>query len=236
MRVKLTVAALVLLMAPSAAGQSMFRVDYLTTRMYGETEMGREVGTWTFAPAGYWRVDRQVNGELTTEVVMPGDAPGEGERIEVNHSLGTARRGPLNVMPGERTVELEPTLTRRRTVLPGSPQHRSAEAAIARGEGVRAEFLGQVGLGPLVLQEYRSEFPNGMVINTRRYQFQNGDSIVIEQTVEQTAPDGTPGVQATRVTSAERVAFNEAAFTEAIPRGFRVQDIWERRAMPRPRR
>ena len=44
MRVKLTVAALVLLMAPSAAGQSMFRVDYLTTRMYGETEMGREVG------------------------------------------------------------------------------------------------------------------------------------------------------------------------------------------------
>lgn len=236
MRVKLTVVALVLLMAPTAAGQSMFRVDYLTTRMYGETEMGREVGTWTFAPAGYWRVDRQVSGELTTEVLIPGGAPGEGERIEVNHSLGTARRGPLNLMAGERTLEFERTLTRRRTVLPGSPQRQAAEAALARGEGVRAEFVGQVGLGPLVLQEYRSEFPNGMVINTRRYQFQNGDSIVIEQTVEQTAPDGTRAVQATRVMSAERVAFDEAAFTEAIPRGLPVQDIWERRGMARPGR
>lgn len=235
MRLKMTVAAVALLVASTAAGQSMFRVDYLTTRTYGETEMGREVGTWTFAPAGHWRVDREVNGELTTEVLIPGDRPGEGERIEVNHSLGTARRGPLSLMPGQRTVEFERSLTRRRTVLPGSPEHRAAEAALQRGEGVRAEYLGQVGLGPLILHQYRSEFPDGMVINAWRYQMQNGDSLVIERTIEQTAPDGTLAVQQTRVMSAERVAFDEAVFTQSIPRGLPVQDIWERIA-PRQQR
>ena len=234
MRLKLTVAAIALLMASTAAGQSMFRVDYLTTRTYGGAEMDREVGTWTFAPAGHWRVDREVNGELTTEVLIPGDRPGEGERIEVNHTLGTARRGPLSLMPGQRTVEFERALTRRRTVLPGTAEHQAAEAALERGEGVRAEYLGQVGLGPLVLHQYRSEFPNGMVIDTLRYQFQNGDSIIIEQTVEQTAPDGTPAVQRTQVMSSARVAFDAAVFTDAIPRGLPVQDIWERIA-PRQR-
>lgn len=227
-----TTAAIAALALPSATwAQNMFVVDYTTTRTYGSTVLSSEEGTHTFSHSGYRRVDREVNGERTTEIYIPALGSDEGEKIEINHTLNVARRGPLN-LPTGAPLALEPSATRSRVVPPGTAEYRSALAAQAREEGVPVEFVGLEGHGPLLLHHYRYEMPTPagpVVVDSWRYQFEDViTEITLAETWRGTAPDGTPIAQETSVVSARRVAFDLEAFTGAIPAGMRVQNIWDR--------
>ena len=216
--------------AVSALAQgSMFTVETVSTVTYGSTVVREERNTHMFAPSGFRRIDHEINGEQTTEIVIPGTATSEGEQIFINHTLGAARRGALNMMPGEATLALEPSMTRRRIVRPGTLEYQGAAAARARGGLTRVQYEGQEGFGPLILHHYRAEMPDGVSIDEWRYRFEDGTELPLATTMRGLAPDGTPVVQETEITSAVRTSFDTALFTSAIPAGMRVQDLWERR-------
>ena len=152
------VTALTTLFAPAATAQTMFVVDYVQSRTLGDRVIDSEEGTHTFSPDGHRRTDRLVRGEHTTEIVIPGETLGEGERIEINHTLVVARRGPLNVVPG-RSLARQRSLTRTRPVPPDSPQYRAAQRRRESGQSTPMDYVGQEERGPLTLHHYRDRVP-----------------------------------------------------------------------------
>lgn len=223
--------AVSLLMTGSAWAQThMFLVEYVSTSLLGTEVMAREDGTHWFSTSGHHRTDRVIQGERTTEIFIPDTATADAERIEINHTIGVARRGPLN-LPPEQALELERTLTRRQAAPPGSLQYEAAMEAEQQGLGTVAETLGLEARGPLVLQHERFVFEEEprTVHDSWYYRFPNSmRRIVLESLSRSTTPDGREAVSETRIVSAERIPFDAAIFQSAIPAGMPVQDIWER--------
>ncbi len=182
--------------ASVALAQShMFRVDYIATKTLGATVVEREVGVHTFSPEGHYRVDREIAGERSTEMLIPESTEVEAERIEINHSLGTVRRGPARLMSGT-PLRLEMPLSSMRRSLAGQGRSRvpSAETERVLREGFREQYLGDLGHGPLILRHYRVEFPHGLTRDSWRYRIA-GQEITLALLVRGTMPDGTPAVQ-----------------------------------------
>ncbi len=231
------VTALTTLFAPAATAQTMFVVDYVQSRTLGDRVIDSEEGTHTFSPDGHRRTDRLVRGEHTTEIVIPGETLGEGERIEINHTLVVARRGPLNVVPG-RSLARQRSLTRTRPVPPDLPQYRAAQRRRESGQSTPMDYVGQEERGPLTLHHYRTEFPEmmGMTVDRWDYRFGAGTSeltLQLERTIQQVLPDGQVGVDEMRITNVSEVPFDRSVFTDAIPAGMPVEDLWDGLVVPR---
>lgn len=226
-----TITALMLLASASAAAQNMLRVDYVHSRILGETMIQREEGTHVFSMQGYQRIDRQTGDERTTEIFIPAiNAVETAERIEINHTLGTVRRGPAALM--SRSVGLERQLSTTRA-LPGtsSPEERRPAPPAATAQRMPREvfleqFVGEEGLGPLILRHYRVEFPN-FTRDSWRYELPIGE-ITLAVVSEGTLPDGTHAIERKEIVGATRVPFDIGQFTEPIPPGMRVHNLWER--------
>ena len=219
--------------APTRAQRSMFVVETSTTLTHGPTVVREEKNTHTFASSGFRRVDREINGERTTDVTIPRTASADAERIVINHTLGVARRGPLDMLAEGTALALEPSATRQRAVRPGTLRYQAAMQRRAQGEGTPVQYMGQQGFGPLILHHYRAEMPDGVTIEEWRYRFDDGISeITLASESRGIAPDGAPMVQETSILGVVRSAFDMSLFTEAVPATMRLQNLWERVADP----
>ena len=235
-RMKMAIIALsALLIGSSTMAQSnMFRVAYVATKTLGTTVLDREEGVHTFSPEGFHRIDREIDGERPTEISIPASTEGEAERIEINHTLGTARRGPARMMMFGQPLRMGSPLSDLRTTPLRREGSQSAQTERVLREGSREHYLGEEVQGPLVLHHYRVEFPGGPTRDSWRYRYAGGE-ITVALLIRGTMPDGTPAVQETRILSAVRTAFSTDAFTPAIPDGTRVQNLWELIGSPAPR-
>lgn len=213
-------AAVVLSLASPALAQMAFQVDYVSTVTVDGVILNSETGVHTFLPDGRQRIDREVNGESTSEIYLPATASAGAERIEINHALGFVRRGPAAMMTGRSTVFMERPLGRETRFGPSEP---------APSEGIDEESLGTRAFGPLLLHGYRVAFPDGVVREGWRYVFPNGlDHIELEYSMRGVSPDGTEAETGKRIVESGRVSVSPTTFDNPIPNGMRVQDLWQR--------
>lgn len=208
----------------SAQAQTVIEVAYTTIAQDATGEIQHEVGTYYFGRDGY-RQDRTVNGERTSLLVRG------GQRVEINHDLSIAVRGPTD---GSFSVPmLEPTGSR---VVTGARASAMRERLMERNRQPEAveynynnESLGTRALGPLLLHGVRHTFEP---------RSENGFPRVVENWIY-VRPDGLPeGIEESEtvyttsgdvfwsrvksVVSARRVARDPEMFD--VPDRFRVRE------------
>lgn len=167
----------VLLLSGTASAQAptVIEVTYTTTAQDATGEIQYEAGTYYFGRDGY-RHDRTVNGERTSLLVRG------GQRVEMNHDLNVAVRGPAD---GNFSVPMmEPTGSRvvtggRASAMRERQMRRNPQPEVAR---YNKESLGTRALGPLLLQGFRHTFEPSS---------ENGFSRVAEHWIY-VRPDGLP--------------------------------------------
>jgi len=200
-----------------------------------------ETGVHTIAADGRRRHDRHVqtfdgdgqprlgegNGERTTRLWFP-DGSGSGERIEINHMLGVAQRGPAGARFAPHALE-RPAVDIRR-VSPDSLAFREMMDTVLSGEVAASEDLGARAVGPLLLHGHRAATPatNGWpaeTIDTWYYNLPDGESIVMEVASVATFDDGRAQHTNMRIVRAIRTVVPGSRFS--VPRDLRVQNLWE---------
>ena len=153
-----------------------------------------------------------------------------GERIEINHMMGVAQRGPARARFAPLALE-RPAVDIGR-VSPDSLEFREMLETVRGGEVAASEDLGVRAVGMLLLQGHRSSTPamNGWpaeTIDTWYYNLPDGESIVMETASVATFDDGTTQRTNMRIVSAVRTAVPGSHFS--VPGDLRVQDLWEGR-------
>ena len=182
-----------------------------------------ESGTHTFANDGRQRVDRVVNGERVSRILLPAS----GERIEVNQTLGVGVRGPNYGSFAAPALE-RPGLSPR-PIQPGTDEHGLVTSAINQSGSVGGVSLGSRAVGVLLLDGYRyspSSCPGGSVRCDVELWFYHPESQTHYELIEMvrgvTEADGTNWSVERRVISAARTTVSAATFE--TPAGIEIRD------------
>ncbi len=205
MRFVITASALTLVAASVQAQDVMFHVGYIRTRTLGTEVQVRERGTFTFAPLGHRRVDREIDGERLAEVAIPAIVASDGVLFVIDHNHREARRAPVNVGTGGETSALQ-------------------------SEGELLTHVGEETRGPLTLHHSRSETADGTIVDLWDYRFPDpvvagSRGITLAATWRGTASDGTPEVDERRIQSVVELTFDPDIF-DSVPPGYRAEGVW----------
>ena len=210
MRKYIALAALLGLCAATVSAQEALKIHYEASGGAGAGESGSH----TFGPGGFYRWDKTSGDESTSLIVL------NGERIEVNHRLGIAVRGPVDDDFAVPVLNDRLEFGRQMEFHPDSPEYKMLGSMIENGETHEVEELGSRAHERLLLTGYRSTIQTLAGPSTKEWwEFTAPSGRTIE--IEYSYSDG--GSQ--RITGIERGAIGDAF---SIPSRMTVYDRWQR--------